>query len=57
MKSLNEAVRKEIEVGPGECSTGLVICIHAYQWQRNKVQVETLKSVPLKAVESRVSKS
>lgn len=46
MKSLNEAVGKEeIEVGPGECNTGLVICIRAYQWQGNKAKVETHKPV------------
>ena len=42
MKSLNEAVGKEeIEVGPCERSTDLVICIVAYQWQENKGKVET----------------
>lgn len=46
MKSLNGAVgKKEIEVGPCECNTGLVICICAYQWQGNKGKVETHKPV------------
>lgn len=48
MKSLNEAVGKEeIEVGPCERSTGLVICICAFQWQGNKGKVETHKPVLL----------
>lgn len=48
MKSLNEAVReKEMEVGTCEYSTGLVICIRAYQWQENKGKVETHKPIRL----------
>lgn len=48
MKSLNEAVwRKEMELGPCECGTGLVICIRAYQWQENKGKVETHKPIGL----------
>lgn len=48
MKSLNEARGKEVmEVGSSKHSTGLVICIHAYQWQENKGKVETHKPIGL----------
>lgn len=48
MESLNEDARKkEMEVRPCKCSTGLVICICAYQWQGNKEKVGTHEPIRL----------